>query len=64
MANRYDKPLIYATRESRAKLKDRFNVNQSVVSCALRFKGMSSLQRRIRAYAVNYLQCPLINFKD
>lgn len=52
---------IYAVAVDRRILMERFHVNASSVSDALRFKGRNLRQRRIRSYAVNMLDCVPMN---
>lgn len=52
---------IYAVAIDRRILMERFHVNASSVSDALRFKGRNLRQRRIRSYAVNMLDCVPMN---
>lgn len=48
---------IWATTESRKALIDKFGVNASTITLTLNFKSFSFLNRNIRRYAVNFLQC-------
>ena len=52
---------IYAVAIDRRVLMERFHINASSVSDALRFKGRNLRQRRIRSYAVNILDCIPMN---
>lgn len=54
---------IYAVAKDRRELMERFNVQACTVSEALRFRYNSMLQRRIRSYAVNFLECPIFKNK-
>lgn len=54
---------IYAVALDRRVLMERFHINASSVSDALRFKGRNLRQRRIRSYAVNMLDCVPMNVK-
>lgn len=56
-----DGKFIYAVASDRKKLMERFSINASSVSDALRFKGRSLLQREVRSYAVNFLGCIPMN---
>lgn len=56
-------PIIYAVANDRKKLIEKFNVGAPLISHALRFRGQSVSQRQIRSYAVNFLECPVLNLK-
>lgn len=51
------KPKIFTTTEHRVSLKERFGVGDAVLSSCLCFRTNSSRARRMRAYAVNFMQC-------
>lgn len=52
---------IYAVAQDRRILMERFKINASSTSDALRFKGKNFRQRLVRSYAVNVLNCIPMN---
>lgn len=56
-------PFIYAVAQDRKDLMAKFNVGAPLISHALRFYGNSVLQRQIRSYAVNFLECGVFNMR-
>lgn len=52
---------IYAVAQDRRMIMERFHINASSTSDALRFKGKNFRQRLIRSYAVNVLKCIPMN---
>ena len=51
---------IFVEGENRSKLIEYFHISRVTLWYALNFKHNSALQRQIRSYAVNFLECPII----
>lgn len=51
---------IIVNAEARQELVKRFKCNKNTYCNAIYFRHNSALQRQIRSYAVNFLECPII----
>ena len=51
---------IFVDAKARKKLMDHFKCYRNTLSNAIYFRFNSALEREIRSYAVNFLECPII----
>ena len=56
-------PFIYTVAKDKRMLMEKFDTNYFTVADALVWRGNSVLQRRIRMYALNFLNCTPYNIK-